>query len=112
MATPDETPDRDFREVEPRLRAWEARLPPHGRPRARARRRSAARWGEGTMASEARVWTIPEVAARLGLARNTAYRLAAAGRLPVPVIRVGGTTGPDGRVTGGRLMVSKAALAK
>src|SRR5437764_1369145 len=32
------------------------------------------------MASEARVWTIPEVAARLGLARNTAYRLAARGR--------------------------------
>ena len=51
------------------------------------------------------------MAARLGLGRNTAYRLAAAGKLPVPVIRAGGTL-VDGRVVGGRLFVSKAELAK
>ncbi len=33
--------------------------------------------------------SITEVADRLGIARSTAYELAASGRLPVPVIRLG-----------------------
>jgi len=43
--------------------------------------------------------TIGEVAARLGIARSTAYELAAADRLPVPVIRLGR-----------RMVVARAAL--
>jgi excisionase family DNA binding protein len=42
-----------------------------------------------TAQSERRTLTIPEVAAALGLARSTAYELAATDRLPVPVIRLG-----------------------
>jgi excisionase family DNA binding protein len=33
--------------------------------------------------------TLTEVAARLGIARSTCYELAAAGRLPLPVIALG-----------------------
>lgn len=33
--------------------------------------------------------SIPEVANRFGIARSTTYELAASGRLPVPVIRLG-----------------------
>lgn len=36
-----------------------------------------------------RTLTIPEVAEALGLARSTAYELAATNRLPVPIIRIG-----------------------
>ncbi len=52
-----------------------------------------------TPPTERRTLTIPEVAAALGLARSTAYELAAADRLPVPTIRAGR-----------RLLVSRAAL--
>ena len=43
--------------------------------------------------------TIEEVAAAFGIARSTAYELAKADRLPVPVIRLGR-----------RMVVSRAAL--
>ena len=43
--------------------------------------------------------TIEEVAAAFGIARSTAYELAKAGRLPVPVIRLGR-----------RMVVPRAAL--
>jgi len=43
--------------------------------------------------------SIPEVALRFGIARSTAYELAASDRLPVPVIRLGR-----------RLVVPRAAL--
>jgi excisionase family DNA binding protein len=51
--------------------------------------------------TERRTLTIPEVAGMLGLARSTAYELAAADRLPVPTIRAGR-----------RLLVSRAALER
>ena len=51
--------------------------------------------------TERRTLTIPEVAAVLGLARSTAYELAATDRLPVPTIRAGR-----------RLLVSRAALER
>ena len=54
-----------------------------------------------TPPTERRTLTIPEVAAALGLARSTAYELAAADRLPVPTIRAGR-----------RLLVSRAALER
>ena len=54
-----------------------------------------------TPQAERRTLTIPEVAAALGLARSTAYELAAADRLPVPTIRAGR-----------RLLVSRAALER
>jgi excisionase family DNA binding protein len=38
---------------------------------------------------ERRTLSIPEVAKLLGLSRSAAYAMAADGRLPVPVIRVG-----------------------
>jgi len=43
--------------------------------------------------------TVVEVADRLGISRSTAYELAAADRLPVPVIRLGR-----------RVVVARAAL--
>lgn len=43
--------------------------------------------------------SITEVAHRFGIARSTAYELAASGRLPVPVIRLGR-----------RMVVPRAAL--
>jgi excisionase family DNA binding protein len=46
-----------------------------------------------------RTYTIEEVAALLGLSRNSAYMAARADRLPVPVIKIGK-----------RMMVSRAAL--
>jgi excisionase family DNA binding protein len=52
-----------------------------------------------TPQTERRTLTIPEVAAALGVARSTAYELAATDRLPVPTIRAGR-----------RLLVSRAAL--
>jgi excisionase family DNA binding protein len=54
-----------------------------------------------TTRNERRTLTIPEVAAALGLARSTAYELAATDRLPVPTIRAGR-----------RLLVSRAALER
>ncbi len=54
-----------------------------------------------TPQGERRTLTIPEVAAALGLARSTAYELAAADRLPVPTIRAGR-----------RVLVSRAALER
>ena len=54
-----------------------------------------------TLPTERRTLTIPEVAAALGLARSTAYELAAADRLPVPTIRAGR-----------RLLVSRSALER
>ena len=54
-----------------------------------------------TLYAERRTLTIPEVAAALGLARSTAYELAATDRLPVPTIRAGR-----------RLLVSRAALER
>ncbi|MBA2277417.1 MAG: helix-turn-helix domain-containing protein [Chloroflexia bacterium] len=54
-----------------------------------------------TTHAERRTLTIPEVAVALGLARSTAYELAAADRLPVPTIRAGR-----------RLLVSRAALER
>jgi predicted DNA-binding transcriptional regulator AlpA len=39
--------------------------------------------------AERRTLTIPEVAARLGIARSTAFALAKRDALPVPVIRLG-----------------------
>ncbi len=54
-----------------------------------------------TPQGERRTLTIPEVAAALGLARSTAYELAATDRLPVPTIRAGR-----------RLLVSRAALER
>jgi excisionase family DNA binding protein len=46
-----------------------------------------------------RTYTIEEVAAQLGLARNSAYVAARANELPVPTIRIGR-----------RMFVSKVAL--
>ncbi len=54
-----------------------------------------------TSQTERRTLTIPEVAAALGLARSTAYELAATDRLPVPTIRAGR-----------RLLVSRLALER
>ena len=54
-----------------------------------------------TIGIERRTLTIPEVAAALGLARSTAYELAATDRLPVPTIRAGR-----------RLLVSRAVLER
>jgi excisionase family DNA binding protein len=54
-----------------------------------------------TPQTERRTLTIPEVAAALGLARSTAYDLAATDRLPVPTIRAGR-----------RVLVSRAALER
>jgi excisionase family DNA binding protein len=54
-----------------------------------------------TLHTERRTLTIPEVAIVLGLARSTAYELAASDRLPVPTIRAGR-----------RLLVSRAALER
>ncbi len=54
-----------------------------------------------TTQGERRTLTIPEVATALGLARSTAYELAAADRLPVPTIRAGR-----------RLLVSRVALER
>ena len=54
-----------------------------------------------TPQTERRTLTIPEVAAALGLARSTAYELAATDRLPVPTIRAGR-----------RLLVSRVALER
>ena len=51
--------------------------------------------------TERRTLTIPEVVAVLGLARSTAYELAATDRLPVPTIRAGR-----------RVLVSRAALER
>ena len=42
-----------------------------------------------TSQAERRTLTIPEVAARLGIARSTAFALAKRDALPVPVIRLG-----------------------
>ena len=42
-----------------------------------------------TSRAERRTLTIPEVAARLGIARSTAFALAKRDALPVPVIRLG-----------------------
>jgi excisionase family DNA binding protein len=41
------------------------------------------------MAIEPLTLTIPQVAALLGISRNTAYELAARNELPVPVLRLG-----------------------
>lgn len=48
---------------------------------------------------ERKTYTIDEVAALLGLSRNSTFVAAREGRLPVPVIRIGQ-----------RMMVSRAAL--
>jgi predicted DNA-binding transcriptional regulator AlpA len=51
--------------------------------------------------TEKMVMTIPEVSATLGISRNSGYKLARCGELPVPVIKLGK-----------RLVVSKAAIEK
>ena len=59
---------------------------PQRRPGSRARRRTM---------------TLPEFAAAVGASRSYVYALAKAGRLPVPLIRVGG-----------KLLVSRAAVER
>ena len=51
--------------------------------------------------SDRQTMTIEEVAGVLGIDRSTAYALASAGQLPVPVIRLGR-----------RMVVGRAALAR
>jgi excisionase family DNA binding protein len=54
---------------------------------------------ETPRAMQRRTYTIDEVAALLGLSRNSAYVAAREGRLPIAVIKIGK-----------RMMVSRAAL--